>query len=179
MLKGNNLKIIIATTTVLLLVVVISLLYINQNSKKPKEGSKPLPKIKSTEEVKKETKEFLEQNPDVAEQVGKGEPLTPDVQKIKEELIQPQNILENNNGDLLLVKTNDYLIQYITSPDIFIVTLLKEPVEENRKIAEKWFLDKGFSQENLCNLGLHFILHSSLTQEYKAKGFSSRPSGCN
>lgn len=176
MLKGGKLGKIIIATVLGLIIIIAGLIYIVVQTE---DGREFLARPKRTEEIKKEAATFLEQNPDVAKLVGKGETLDPDIQKLRDGLIKPENIIENNNGDLLLVLTDDYRIEYIPSPDIFIATLQKEPVENNRKKAEKWFLDKGFSQENLCNLGLQFILHSSLTQDYKTKGFSSRPTGCN
>lgn len=56
-------------------------------------------------------------------------------------------------GDALSVKTEAYEIVYLKNFDEFIITILNEPFEANRKIAEEDLLKRlGITQSQACSL---------------------------
>jgi hypothetical protein len=65
----------------------------------------------------------------------------------------------------------------VSTPDFFLATILKEPIEKNKKNAQDWFLKFGLSQSDLCNLPVRFGLGSF---EFKKTNpsFTPFPDGC-
>lgn len=97
-----------------------------------------------------------------------------EIQKIRQNIIDAK-ILEKN-GDLLLFKNDAIEIEYIPSPDIFFVKILKEPPQTYKKQAQDWFLKFGPNQSDLCSLPVRFILDFSLKKTNP--NFSPLPDGC-
>lgn len=83
----------------------------------------------------------------------------------------------NIKGDILLAKSDNWTIEYIPTPDYFHVTILKDPADTAKKEAERWFLEFGLQQHELCDLPVRFIL---ATEELKKQNFtfSNLPNGC-
>jgi len=174
---------VIALLVIIILLTVVSvgaIYYKNWKYKADKAGKKEPDKttIKTTQQVREESEKYLQENADARKLRGKAEPLSESAKAIKLKIISPENVSSINNGDLLLAITSMYKIEYITSPDMFIVTILNTPIETAKSEAEKWFLNKGFTAGDLCNLGLRFTLDYTLIKDYKA-GFNNKPTGCN
>lgn len=101
--------------------------------------------------------------------------LPPKIQEIRKKIIESQIL--NNYGDILLHQTETYKIEYITSPNVFFVTINKDPAEEAKKDAEAWFLKFGLTQEELCNLPVRFVLGNIEVRQTNLN-FSSLPNSC-
>src|SRR3989344_5435676 len=73
-----------------------------------------------------------------------------------------QEMIKNNNGEnkgvLILYNTPSYKIEYIPTPDIFLVTILKTPIDQNKLAAEDWFKEFGLAENEICNLPVRFSL---------------------
>lgn len=100
--------------------------------------------------------------------------LTPSVSEIKKEIIN--NPLSNNKGDLMLYKTDNFYIEYITAPDVFFVKINKDP-QKSKQEAQQWFLGRGLKQEDLCTISVRFVL-ANFEIRRESPDFSSLPDGC-
>src|SRR3990167_3465916 len=105
----------------------------------------------------------------------KPEQLPDDIKEIRKKVIASQ--IADNHGDILLRKTDTFIIEYIPSPDLFIVTIKKDPAEEAKKQAQEWFLNFGLKQQDLCNLPVSFILWTFDLRRTNPD-FTSLPDGC-
>lgn len=103
------------------------------------------------------------------------ETLPSDIKEIRKKIIASP--LTSDRGVLILFKSENYVIRYITAPDDFYVTIFKDPAPVYKKEAQNWFLAFGLKQSDLCDLPVRFILG---TREVRSSnpGFSSLPDGC-
>lgn len=103
------------------------------------------------------------------------ESLPKEVKDLKSKLIG--KTIKNNNGDLLLYQSQNFYIEYITSPQVFFVTILRE-VDKSKIQAQEWFKEQGAKPEDLCNLPVRFVL-GSIEARKENLNFSSLPDGCS
>lgn len=85
--------------------------------------------------------------------------------------------ISNNNGDIMLLQNQNFYIKYVTSADIFFVTLYQEPLQDFKNSATKWFLDQNLTQNDLCLLNVRFRLATNGLAKNNPD-FSSLPTGC-
>lgn len=100
--------------------------------------------------------------------------LSQDIQKIKQEIIAAK--IPNKGKDILLYKDAAIEIEYIPSPDIFLVKVHKEPPDTYKKQAQGWFLESGLKESGLCILPVRFVLDFKLKKANP--NFSPLPDGC-
>lgn len=100
--------------------------------------------------------------------------LPANIQAIKKQIIDAK--IGTDNGDIVLYKSADFKIEYIPTPDFFLVTIFKEPQSVNKKSAEDWFLKKGLSRSDLCNLPVRFS--NNLPNAQSQTNFNPFPQGC-
>ena len=105
----------------------------------------------------------------------KPEDLPADVQQIRQQLIDNHRI--DHNGDLLLYRTTAYEIEYITGFDFFFVNITRGNPDEMKLDAEKWFLEQGLAQEDLCDLPVRFLIREPALYD-AFPGFTTLPNGC-
>lgn len=105
----------------------------------------------------------------------KSENLPSDVQETRKKIIATQ--IENRQGDILLYKAGSFIIEYVPTPDIFFVTINNDPVTEAKQQAQKWFLDFGLAQSDLCDLPVRFVLGNFEIRKTNPT-FTSLPDGC-
>jgi|SRR3989344_4618697 len=105
-----------------------------------------------------------------------------DVQKLPQEtksirgkIIESQ--IDEIGGDIILYKDDSMDIKYIPTPDIFFVSIHKEPVNEAKIKAQGWFLNFGLEQTELCTLPVRFLLDFELKKTNP--NFNPLPSGCS
>lgn len=103
------------------------------------------------------------------------EELPANVQEIRKKLYAKP--IADHNGDLLLAQTDAWIIEYIPTPQLFLVTIRKDPADTAKKDAERWFLDAGLKQEDLCDLPVRFLLGSEELRRTNIN-FTSLPNGC-
>jgi len=103
------------------------------------------------------------------------ESLPDDVKTTREKIIASQ--IANEQGDLLLYQSETYSIEYIPSPNVFFVKILKDPAQTAKKNAQSWFLNFGLAQSDLCDLPVRFILSTRELRETNPN-FTSLPDGC-
>lgn len=102
-------------------------------------------------------------------------PQTPkNVESIKTQLIESAA----QKGDLVIYQEDSFRIIYIPTPDLFLAQISKEPVEQARKNAQDFFLEKGLSLTEICNLPLRFALFDPALKTSNPS-FNYFPDGCN
>ncbi len=102
--------------------------------------------------------------------------LTQNDTSIRQKLISPLN---GQSGDIQL--TNDYDIQYLSSPDQFQVEILSTNISLAKQEAVNWFIAQGMSQDGICKLPLSFFMNHSVAQQLQGKNitFNPLPDNCN
>ncbi len=95
--------------------------------------------------------------------------------KVRQELI---NSVSDKSG---LINTNQlYSIEYVKSPDSFMVEILSTDVEAAKKSAASWFKQKGISGQGICNLPVVFYLNDSVKSylQQNNQTFNPLPEEC-
>lgn len=103
-------------------------------------------------------------------------PLTKTLSKSAFELKKEITKTDRKSGDLILEENNDLKIIYLISNDLFIVSIKTSSYETAKQTAESWFLNKGFSKEDLCNLKLSFGASKDIKPDLTLEDII--PSGC-
>ena len=100
---------------------------------------------------------------------------TKNAQDIKKVIIASK--ISEQNGTLIVYKTSSYIVTYVPTPDIFFVNILKIPFDTNKNQAEKWFLNFGLKQEELCTLPVRFSVGFQAPMKEKLS-YNPFPNGC-
>lgn len=101
--------------------------------------------------------------------------LTPEEIKIKQKLIAP---FEGNSG--IVTTTNDFRIEYLKTPQYFMVQILSNDIEAAKENLQKWFNSQGLSNEGICNLPV-ILYPSENVSDYLINNnlqFDPTPRGC-
>ena len=146
---------------VLLIVVIVLAL-------KPKPKGPPQPQTKLPESVSGLAKE------EVIPPISERDKPTDKVETIKQEILNRK--IGEDNGTVILFKSEAYIIKYVPTPNLFLVTILSTPVIQNKTDAEKWFKDFGLSENEICKLPMRFSL--GITDPNFKEPFNPFPSGC-
>ena len=162
--KKSPFLIAVVAFVVIILLVVIIYAFFNRPQKIPQPS--PSPQTSS--------KENVAPNIIIPPKIGP-EQLSPETKETREKVIASQ--IADNHGDILLRKTDTFIIEYIPSPDLFIVTIKKDPAGEAKEQAQEWFLNFGLKQQDLCNLPVSFILWTFDLRRTNPD-FTSLPDGC-
>lgn len=86
---------------------------------------------------------------------------------------------DKTSGDLVLEENSDFQIIYLISNDQFMVFINKLPFAETKDKAQKWFTDKGFTQQDLCLLRISFSLSKEISKDTILEEKDVVPSGCS
>ncbi|KKS03769.1 hypothetical protein A2W70_02485 [Candidatus Curtissbacteria bacterium RIFCSPLOWO2_02_41_11] len=78
--------------------------------------------------------------------------LREEAQKIKKGM----TATDKKIGDLTILDNKTAKITYLISNDQFIVEIKEAPFEDGKKQIESWFINKGFTQGELCVLRISF-----------------------
>lgn len=80
----------------------------------------------------------------------------------------------------VLVTSNMYRIEYIKSPDQFMVEILAQTITSAKQGARDWFIGKGFTRYVICDLPVVFYLNWNVAQQLRGQGvvFSPLADGC-
>jgi hypothetical protein len=65
-------------------------------------------------------------------------------------------VTERVSGDLILERNERFEIVWMISNRGLMIRVIEPPYDEGRRAVTQWFLDKGFTQEELCALNLKF-----------------------
>lgn len=90
--------------------------------------------------------------------------------EIRDQLIQT---LGNKSG--VLDETEQYRIEYVKSPNSFMVEILDKSTEEAKLRAIEWFGSKGISDQGICNLPVVFYLSFEIEKQLREQGQSFDP----
>lgn len=90
-------------------------------------------------------------------------------------LIRRRLIAQVNNESGVLYETQDFLIEYVKTPDVFMVGVKTEDIESARKDATDWFLQQGISDQGVCRLPVVFYPQFV---PLKKTPFNPLPIGC-
>lgn len=97
------------------------------------------------------------------------------IQEIRKTILSKQ--IEDRSGDIILFENENYQIAYIPAPNVFFVTIYKDPATQFKQEAQNWFKDFGFKQEDLCDLPVRFVLGNFEIRKTNPT-FTSLPDGC-
>lgn len=71
-------------------------------------------------------------------------------------------------GDLTLTDTDDFRIIYLIANDEFMIFIKNNPYQENKQKAQNWFIEKGFTQTDLCLFKIGFIASKEIKPDFAA-----------
>lgn len=94
---------------------------------------------------------------------------TTDIQ-IRNNLIRS---LQDKSG--ILHQDSGYKIEYVKSPDTFMVEILVSDAEIAKTDAIAWFQEKGLSDNGICNLPVEFFLSFDVIQIYRESNQKFNP----
>lgn len=83
----------------------------------------------------------------------------------------------DKNGDKVVFSSANYRIIYVPTPDVFFVQIFKDPADSYRREAQSWFIQKGLTQSDLCNLPVRILLFDPGLKKTNPN-FNYFPDGC-
>lgn len=105
--------------------------------------------------------------------------LEPQLLSMRDDIIAKP--LQEIDGETLLLYDDGgaFFIEYLKPLELFHIIIREEPVQEAKKAAQDWFLEKqpAFTQDNLCELNLLFSF-DRLELYRDHPDFSVLPDGC-
>lgn len=109
------------------------------------------------------------------QRITKKEPILETDESVKTKLLKP---LGNQSG--MIHQTQDYKIEYVKTPDVFMVEILDTDTEAVKEAATGWFKEQGLSDKGVCNLPVVFYLNSSVKEELikNSQEFNPTPPNC-
>lgn len=86
--------------------------------------------------------------------------------------------LGNKSG--VLQNNENYMIEYLKTPDYFMAEIKKREIEAIKQEVLNWFISQGLSTEGFCNLPVVFYLSSAVNDQLRSEGveFNPIPVGC-
>ena len=71
-------------------------------------------------------------------------------------------------------------IEYLISPDVFLVEIMTTNIGEAKTAAAAWFKSQGLSQTGICDLPISFYINKTSANELRNSNlvFSPLPDGC-
>lgn len=96
--------------------------------------------------------------------------------EIKQRLILP---LSGESGTVATF--DDFIVEYLQTPQFFMVQLLSNDVESAKTNAQNWFNDQGITDFGICNLPVIFYISEEVSvylQENKQQ-FNPLPRSCS
>ncbi len=96
-------------------------------------------------------------------------------QKVRANLLQSVN---RSNG--VIETTNQFQIEYVPTPNLFMVELRGNNAPQSKLAAEQYFKSQGLSNYGICSLPVVFYLNQQLQNGLIASGqtFNPVPEGC-
>ncbi len=167
----QNSKLLILIVVVLVLVIIVSLISLRIT---PRQGTglppSPSPTPTSASVI---NPAGLEKN---YQRIAKRQPLPANSLEIKKNLI---NRSKNNSG--VLVKTNDFQVEYVEPMDLFMIQIKNINTEQTKSEAFLWFKNQGLDNQSVCNLPIMFYLNSDVSfyLQKNSLQFNPQPKECN
>lgn len=98
------------------------------------------------------------------------EPLSEDKEAIKNSLIRP---LEGGAGTIS--EGGQFKVDYLPAFDVFEVGIKTVDIPQAKEGAIAWFKEKGFTEDDICNLPVTFYLASEVARQYEGSGLIFNP----
>jgi|GEM_PF-1279829 len=88
--------------------------------------------------------------------------------------------LPNNAQSGTVYEGQNFIIEYIQAPDLFKVEIGSMDITTVKRQAVAWFLNKGFTQQGICDLPLSFYLNFDMSNQLRNQQtqFDPLPDGC-
>jgi hypothetical protein len=99
----------------------------------------------------------------------------------KEDAIARQKLLASlKESSGLVYRTENYRIEYLKSPDEFMIEVLSIDIGKAKTDAVNWLTAQGLSHSGVCNLPVIFYLNSSVAKQIRPLNmtFSPVPDNC-
>ncbi len=109
------------------------------------------------------------------ERISSHPPLSSADQTVKTNLLRPLN---SQSG--VVASTNQFRIEYVKSPDLFMIEVRSINPNIGKNAAEQYLKDQGLSTSGVCNLPVLFYLSQQVQDDLISKGqtFNPIPTGC-
>ncbi|OGD89810.1 hypothetical protein A2W45_00370 [Candidatus Curtissbacteria bacterium RIFCSPHIGHO2_12_41_11] len=153
----------------IVIIIVVLLITVIVLALKPKPKGPPQPQTELPETVSKLSEK------QVLPPKNQRDSPTDKVKTIKLEILKSK--IGEDTGTIILFKSETYIIEYVPTPDIFFVTILKVPIDQNKIAAEGWFRDFGLTESEICSLPVRFSL--GITDVNFKEPFDPFPTACN
>ncbi len=87
---------------------------------------------------------------------------------IENDYVMRKKLIDSLGGKSgILQKTADYRVEYLKSPDEFMVAIRNINIGNAKKDAIDWFTSQGISKNGLCNLPVTFYLEPKVARQVK------------
>lgn len=160
--ENRNKFVIITVILAIVLLVILSASFMSGFKKNPQPND-----ITNTPSTKIDPQKFLP-----PQKVKEQEPKR--ARDIRQEIILSTS---DKNGDKIAFSSVNYRIIYVPTPDIFFVQIFKDPADSYRRQAQDWFIQKGLTQTDLCNLPVRILLFDPGLKKTNPN-FNYFPDGC-
>ena len=74
-----------------------------------------------------------------------------------------------------LYQTTEFAVDYVHSADLFQVEIRTTSVDQAKTDADNWFLNKGMSQQGICNLPVQFYLSFTVLNQLRGSNIVFNP----
>jgi hypothetical protein len=92
-----------------------------------------------------------------------------------------QQLLKTTYKQSGILHTEDtYILEYISTPDVFMVEITTPDVHKAKWMTEEWLVSQGFSSAAMCELPVVFFLNWEVAQQMRPLQYSFNPlsEGC-
>jgi len=178
-MRGHKQDYFVILLAGILVIIVFAIVYITFMQSTPTTKTTPLPTIKPTVSVSDHLPVFYDNAAAsrLAQKIQNRPTLQPADNQSKNAILN--TILHGFNSGVLY-ETADVRLEYVQSANLFMGEIKTTNVVKAKADATTWFLNKGLSQEGICNLPLMFYLDTGVSQALQGQDvvFSPLPNGC-
>lgn len=99
---------------------------------------------------------------------------------VKDEATKQRIITSINGKSTILRTTATFRVEYIKSPDVFLVEVKTIDIGKGKVDARSWFISQGFTPQGACELPVVYYLNSEVASQLRDLGitFSPLADGC-
>lgn len=181
-MSKKQLLLFIFVGSIALLIILLSILLafspqpsLPQASPTPQLSVAPSAVISEISQTKPAVPYSQKQTDKLLQKIANRTPLSENDVKVKQTIIAGMN----QNSESVFVAPQ-FRVEYIKSPDVFMVEILDANIDSTKKAAVDWFLQKGFSPAAVCALPITFYLSPAVASQLKNTDtiFSPLAQGC-
>lgn len=99
---------------------------------------------------------------------------------IKDESTKQRIVKSVNGKSSILITTQTFRVEYIESPDIFMVEIKTIDIGKGKSDTKEWLISQGFTPQGACELPVVYYLNLNVASQLRDLGltFSPLEEGC-